>query len=312
MSLSVAAPLLPANSPDSDTSILVVDDEELNLEILCKHIEPLGYQVTTATDGAQAWELLEGGDATFPVVLLDRMMPMMDGMEVLSRMRASPRYRYTQVILQTAKAGDENIAQGLRCGANYYLTKPFDGEVMRMVLRNAIESYGLYSELNKSADETRLLAELIDSVSYRFQTLEQAKLIASHISRSFTNPSSVLVGLIELMINAIEHGNLGINYEEKTRLLREQRWHEAVAERQREPAYRDRFATVELSRTPDFSRLIVEDQGNGFDWEKYLDFSPERAFDLHGRGIAMANNSVFDSLEYSHGGRRVIAGIVES
>jgi len=66
---------------------------------------------------------------------------------------------------------------------------------------------------------------------------------------------------------------------------------------------------VTLERTPATSIVTIADQGQGFDWKNYVEFSPERVFDLHGRGIAMSKAISFDSLEYCGNGNKVIATV---
>ncbi len=105
--------------------ILAVDDEAINLRLLEGALTDQGYEVVKAGDGAQAWEILEREPERFDAVLLDRMMPNMDGMEVLARVRAHPQMRFLPVILQTAAATNQSIAEGVRAGAYHYLTKPF-------------------------------------------------------------------------------------------------------------------------------------------------------------------------------------------
>jgi CheY-like chemotaxis protein len=97
--------------------ILVVDDEPLNIEILTDSLEYAGYETVTARDGAEAWALLTDNPERFDAVLLDRMMPRMNGIEVLKRMRASPPHAIVPVILQSARAAKEDIVEGLQAGA---------------------------------------------------------------------------------------------------------------------------------------------------------------------------------------------------
>ncbi len=80
-----------------------------------------------------------------------------------------------------------------------------------------------------------------------------------------------------------------------------------IAKRLADPLYASRVVTAHFARHSDRLTLHIADQGNGFEWRKYLDFDPERAFDTHGRGIAMANKVSFDQIEYCGNGNRVLA-----
>ena len=117
------------------------------------------------------------------------------------------------------------------------------------------------------------------------------------------------MGLLELLLNAVEHGNLGIRYEEKTQLVLEDRWKNEVERRLELPQYRERQASVTYAKNARTLTLTIRDQGAGFDWRKYLEFDTERAFDPNGRGIAMARMMGFDSMEYQGNGNQVVVKI---
>ena len=105
------------------TVVLVVDDDEDNLIIASTILRTNGYDVRAATSGLDALKLLEA--ERVDLVLLDIMMPEMDGIEVLDRIKANPRNAGMPVILVTAKSQDEDVLTGYKCGADYYITKPF-------------------------------------------------------------------------------------------------------------------------------------------------------------------------------------------
>ena len=103
--------------------ILVVDDEPsiaLSLEYLMKRA---GYQVAVATDGEAAVAAIEA--APPDLVVLDVMMPKLDGFELCRRIRADPRTRSVKVIILSAKGRDVDVAKGMGLGADAYVTKPF-------------------------------------------------------------------------------------------------------------------------------------------------------------------------------------------
>src|ERR671924_1350646 len=104
--------------------ILIVDDEPFNLDLLEQELAEYDYVMERATDGVEALEKT----ATFrpDIILLDYMMPKMNGLEVVKRLRASEQHKAIPVILLTAKATQEDKIAGLDAGADDYVTKPFD------------------------------------------------------------------------------------------------------------------------------------------------------------------------------------------
>lgn len=104
--------------------ILAVDDERHIVRLVQVNLERAGYQVVTAFDGKEA---LEKVDSERPdMVVLDVMMPYMDGFEVLQQLRKNPRTRELPVIMLTAKAQDADVFRGWQMSCDCYLTKPFN------------------------------------------------------------------------------------------------------------------------------------------------------------------------------------------
>src|SRR5438067_13188136 len=111
------------------------------------------------------------------------------------------------------------------------------------------------------------------------------------------------------MVHAVEHGNLGITYDEKSVLLAEGRWRDEVARRLGLSENRGKRADVQFIRGDDELRFIICDRGNGFEWTRYLEIDPRRAFDRHGRGILMARHVSFSSIDYRGCGNEVVATV---
>lgn len=107
--------------------LLIVDDVRENREILRRRFERKGFRATEAAGGIEALDLIER--ETFDLVLLDRMMPEVDGLEVLARIRAKYSQGVLPVIMVTARSQSEDIVEALNCGANDYITKPVDFSV---------------------------------------------------------------------------------------------------------------------------------------------------------------------------------------
>lgn len=109
--------------PARDKTVLVVDDEESLRNLAAKLIERRGYKVLTAADGNQALGVL-AGDTGIDLLVLDVMMPGLDGLQTLERIRKQRGYAELPVILLTAQSRDEDVMGGYKKGADYYITKP--------------------------------------------------------------------------------------------------------------------------------------------------------------------------------------------
>ena len=293
----------------SSPRILIVDDEPFNLEILSEHLIDAGYQTVLAQDGMDAWEILLREGARFDAVLLDRMMPRMDGMELLGRIRQHPEFMHLPVVMQTAVGSAENVREGLAGGAYYYLVKPFQRDMLVAIVAAAVGFRREKSRLESMVAEEANAYRFLVNGDFQFRTLDEARRLTLLLSQACPDPKRVALGLSELLVNAVEHGNLGIGYAEKSRLLRQGRWQEEIEARLAEKCYRDRFVAVAFRRAEEDISISIVDQGEGFDWRPFLDFSPERAFDIHGRGISVARLLSFDGLEYRGGGNEVVVTV---
>jgi len=110
-------------------NLLVVDDNEMNRDLLSRHLMRQGHRVSLAENGRQALAMLEQN--TFDVVLLDIMMPEMNGYETLQRMKSHETWRHIPVIMISALDEMEGVARCIETGAEDYLSRPFDAVVLK-------------------------------------------------------------------------------------------------------------------------------------------------------------------------------------
>jgi sigma-B regulation protein RsbU (phosphoserine phosphatase) len=129
--------------------ILVAEDEPVSRRITQATLSRIGFDVVTASDGEAAWRILEteSGSNAPQIVVLDWMMPGIDGVEICRRMRATPRLETIYVILVTARSEKEDLAMGLAAGANDYIAKPFDPIELESRVRVGKRMVGLQETL---------------------------------------------------------------------------------------------------------------------------------------------------------------------
>lgn len=289
--------------------LLVVDDDEVLRALMEEVLGQFGYPVQSVEDGQAAWEAIDADPARFSLLLLDKQMPRLDGISLLRRIRADPRFADLPVILLTADTSPEFVSQGLAAGAHYYLSKPPEEDMLRAVIESVLVEFRQKRELRAKVGRHTETLGLLCRAEFAYRSLEEARDLALLLADASQNPERTVVGYSELLINAIEHGNLGISYADKGRLLREGRWAEEIEARLRHPDKLERHARAILEKVDGLVRVTIIDQGAGFDWHPFLEDSPDRVFDLHGRGIAMSKAMSFDSLEYLGNGNTVVATV---
>jgi len=170
--------------------ILCVDDMADILALLQRFLESEGYEVVCAANGAQALDLASSERPD--VILLDVMMPGLDGIEVCRRVKADPHLRSIPVILLTARGDDQDVIRGLDAGADDYVTKPFKREILAARVRSAVRvkrSYDAVAEIND-----RLRAEIAERKRMEFELarahrLESVGQLAAGIAHEINTPS---------------------------------------------------------------------------------------------------------------------------
>jgi anti-sigma regulatory factor (Ser/Thr protein kinase) len=213
------------------------------------------------------------------------------------------------VIMQTGMTADADVLEGLKAGAYYYLTKPFAAETLLAIVAAAVRDYRSHLALEEEVKRQGSTLSCLAEARFVFRTPNEARNLATLLANAAPEPGRVVLGLSELMLNAVEHGNLGIGYQQKTQLIENDYLHVEIDRLLATAEFGSRQAELLVSRSADELTYRVRDQGTGFDWEGYLEMSPERAFDTHGRGIAMSRMISFDRLEYRGCGNEVEAAI---
>lgn len=288
-----------------EIGVLAVDDNPTSLRLLESMLERGNYKIATAVNGKDALKYLYDNPDSIDIILLDRMMPEMDGLEVCEALKGDPDLRKIPIIMQTAADKPEEISEGIKAGVFYYLTKPLSAPTLLSVVDAAEKQTKQYKVLREEMQQRRLGFGLVQILKCNFKTLEEAESLSPFLANFFPDPDRVITGISELMTNAVEHGNLQIGYGEKSDLIKENLWQHEVDRRLKDPVWMDRIGTVVFERKEDACYLQITDQGDGFDWKEFMEVDPSRATHNHGRGIAMANMLSFDRLLYNEKGNQV-------
>ena len=117
--------------------VLVVDDSEVIRTLITVNLELEGFEVHQAVDGQDALERIH--EIAPDVVTIDVVMPRLDGLDTVARLRADPRTSHLKIAMVSASAQDADLAKGRRVGVDAYVTKPFDPEVLVRTVRELVE-----------------------------------------------------------------------------------------------------------------------------------------------------------------------------
>lgn len=184
------------------------------------------------------------------------------------------------------------VETGLHAGVSGFLVKPFDEKALGAAL--ALPSGGVNAP---------------SGGCFPFRTLEDVTGLSQLVAGLCPEAEMVQIALSELMLNAVEHGNLGLGFERKGRLMTTGAWRNEVERLLDAPENLARFAYLRIECRPREVRFLIRDQGDGFDPAPYLNLNPARSVEPHGRGIAIARMLAFPDLVFLDGGR-CVEGVV--
>jgi CheY-like chemotaxis protein len=295
----------------TNAKILTVDDQVDDLEIINHILKRDEYNTISARNGLEAIKALEDNN-DIDIIVLDRMMPIMDGMAFLHRIKQDPKLANIPVIMQTAAGDEHEIQEGIDAGVYWYITKPFSHNLLSSIIKSALRVSRKHKKITEITDyyvsRRKKLKEgmkHMNNCKFAFTSLREAKNVATAISCLFPEPRSMMGPCIELLVNAVEHGNLGITFEEKSQLLLNGKWDDEIEYRQSLRENKIKKVNIDINKTNDTIYLKISDQGDGFNWEPYINLDCSRAQQVNGRGIYLAGLE-FDEIEYLGRGNEVI------
>jgi len=287
--------------------ILLVDDEQLVREELGGLLQDEGYEVVTGADGEEGLALFRSEKPD--MVITDVRMPRRDGLSVAMTIRSEDPQVPVTVI--TGHGNETMAIEALRAGVTDFIKKPVNLEDLTAAL---LRMEAARRPAGIAEGELPPTVELVEhSWSYRLDNdLRAVSVVVDHVLRRCAgdlNPAEVQelsLAVRELLINAIEHGNLAVSFQEKTEAMERDGMGPLIAERSGLHHYMGRRVTLIARRQPQ-NKVVVQiaDEGEGFDWRALPD--PSNAMNLlssHGRGILLASISV-DTLTYNDRGNEV-------
>ncbi|MBU1106423.1 MAG: response regulator [Candidatus Riflebacteria bacterium] len=294
------------DQPEKKMKVLIVEDDTFSRQYMASVVRLGKYELMEARNGVEGLKLFESFAPD--LIFSDISMPVMDGLEMLERIRR--RSHDTIVIMTTAFGSAEFTLKALRLRANDYLVKPILPKDISAILKKYAgvlsarsverEVVGLILERNlKMKLDNRL--EMLGKVADRLMQESEGRI-------SPADRMGIRLGLLEIMINAIEHGNLDITYFDKTRATesREFDLHDLIVERGNKEPYKSRRVHIQFQMTAEMCEWVITDEGTGFDWRSVPDPNdPANLMSMHGRGIMLARLN-FDEVIYIERGNQVI------
>ena len=291
--------------------LLLVDSDPavLGTMVECFRAAP-GITLHSAGNLNDALKILQDPVAEFDLMILDCLMPNRGGFQTLRQLRSDLRLAGIPIILQTPLPPTaDQMREGAAAGAYHYLNTPYDRDTLIAVVHAALVKSSFRNALRQQLRSRSQTPQTLDACEFSVRTLEEAGELATLVAQACPNSEAALFGISELLVNGVEHGNLGLTYEEKSQLALDNRWKSEVDRRSAHPDNVDKRVRLSFRRESHQITLRIADEGQGFAWRDYLELDPARACDPNGRGIALARMLSFTDIHYEGSGNVAVATI---
>lgn len=297
-----------ANPTASDNIVIVLGHQAELMDCLQTIKTEQGYLLlqTDSIQGAQSFCIKNDSDRQV-IIIQDSTLDDPEFLHLIQSVSALPKQ--CTFILSTQHYRPDMANKAIDLGVFFFLTQPYSQEFVATTVSSALQTeLSMASKLTK-LDQSKQLPALVEQASFSLKTPAEAKSIAAILGFISPAPNKVSLGLFELMLNSIEHGNLAIGYDQKTDLLESGRLKTEVEERLKQPEYVDKSVRIQAQKTDRQLIFTIKDEGKGFDFNKYLERHEHVTLEKHGRGILIANQHSFDELHYEDGGTTAVCAI---
>ena len=286
-----------------DFKILVVEDHPIYRKLLIDIIEAKKIKFLEAEDGEVGLEMFKKHKPD--LVICDILMPKMNGLELLKTIKEIKSDTY--VIIATAHDYEDWVIEALNSGASNYLKKPVTFKELTHILDK-------YYEIEKNKSISKNIMSVVEEKQLILKLKLDIQSIPNIVDYLIKETGNKIkesdrlgfeLGLNELIINSVEHGNLEISSEEKQKAFEDNKLLHLYNTKLKEPELANRTITIKLNITKEIIELEITDEGKGFDWRKISNpLTSDNIEKLAGKGVFLSKY-YFDELEYKGKGNIV-------
>lgn len=283
--------------------VLAIEDSDSAKTNIIEFFRNSGYLVTTVSEEDDLITKLKGKDHFDFILVNHDIIPKLsdDFFDILNEAKQMDDFK---IILQIGDTANDNYLGNIKA-VDFCVNNTCTGEVIESFIHSLADESRRYHNLREEylAIQNSLL--FVEDAKFKVRTLEEVNDLSQFLSNFCPEPDKAMLGILEIMINSVEHGNLGITTDEKNILLEKGTWLQEIDKRLAMKKNLDKFIDVTLFNTRKEIAIEIKDQGSGFDFKKFMIKDPGKSLGFNGRGIATAKMLSIDSLEYFDNGSKV-------
>ncbi len=267
-------------------------------------LQKAGLDVIFAESSRRAIDILSTQSSQIDVLLLDVGTAVSEGYNLAETVRCSPEYRVISIATLSAQAGHTaKLYAAAGCVPLYDYTYPLDQHALATGLHDAIADTHRKRQFEEHVAGASASFDILESCRFKVRTPRDVERAVYMAAACFPQPARAIHGLEELLLNAVEHGNLEIGHQLKLELLNSGQWVAEVERRLDSEEFRHRMVDFAVIKRDGGTSAVITDEGPGFDWKTVMNAKSPSA---QGRGISRARLMSFDKLAYNEAGNRVV------
>ncbi len=281
--------------------ILIVNiplDSQVQLEVI---INELNLSVTKIPEIKSHIKAIEEKQYQLILIILNE-----SGLKDLVRVKRSRKTESIPVIMLDTNSQHEKQLEAIRKGACQIVESTNNVQQLKLAFLSGLGSTHSLNRLEVMLKNHKNSLEHLTHATFIFRTIAEAHNLAQTLSLACLEVNRVAMGLTEILVNAVEHGNLGFSFEDKTWHHDNNTWQIEIEKRQNSSESKNKYVTIQVAQNDQMIIFTVTDQGTGFDYAKYMSIDPEQVEQNHGRGISLARLVAFEKLEYHPPGNKVV------
>lgn len=297
-----------AVSSSAGAKVLLVHNQIDTSKRIFAALQNAGFDVEFAENSRRALAIMEARHHEIGVVVLDVGTATAEAYNLAETIHCSSDYRS----LSVATLSDNNTAAARIYAAAgimplYSLTYPLNPKKLASSLQAAIADTQRKRDLATHVTGAAASFDILESCRFSVRTLQDVERSAYMAASCFSQPARAIHGLEELLLNAVEHGNLEIGHEQKFELLKSGGWTSEIQKRLESENFGARKVDFAVVKRDGGTSAVITDQGHGFDWQSIMNGTSESGKRIQGRGISRARLMSFDKIAFNDAGNRVVA-----
>jgi DNA-binding response OmpR family regulator len=296
--------------PSVSGHLLLISPDGTARGKLEEQLRRLGFTVTLLQQAPETLALVQTAAHACDAIVLDWRSGCDKDRSFAEALAKTAANAQIPVLTLAADCRADDVRLAAEAGLPQHLSMPCQLSKLKAVLMTMLARPHAAAGHASAPINLEDAVSLLEHCKFRFRTPEDVEKLVPLLARLFPHPDRTATGIAELMLNAIEHGNLEIGHERKADWVAQGIYQGELAKRLATPPFSERWAEVIITKRDDGVMIVILDQGCGFCWQNFVANEPAPTGAIaepNGHGIAMAKDVSFDQLRFNHQGNQVTA-----